>query len=125
MARRTLAELTTESYYGLALATARLQSAETSLSAAAAFEKITELLHNGGEVAQVDVTRAQLQVSQRRDDLEKAQSDESLAADSLRVLVGYDFTRPISSEVLPSLQPASGEIERVRHERRGMKRNHR
>ncbi len=113
VARRTLAELTTESYYGLALATARLQSAETSLAAAEEFEKITVLLHNGGEVAQVDVTRAQLQVSQRRDDLEKARSDASIAADALRVLVGYDFNRPISSEALPVQLPVSSVIERI------------
>jgi outer membrane protein len=113
VARRTLAELTTESYYGLALATARLQSAETSLAAAEEFEKITVLLHNGGEVAQVDVTRAQLQVSQRQDDLDKARSDASIAADALRVLVGYDFNRPISSEALSVQLPVSGEIERI------------
>jgi len=112
VARRTLAELTTESYYGLALATARLQSAETSLAAAEEFGKITALLFSGGEVAQVDVMRAQLQITQRRDDVEKAQSDASIAADALRVLVGYDFNRPITSEALPVQLPASGEIER-------------
>ena len=48
VARRVLAQATTETYYGLALATAERVSAEQNLSAAEEFETITSLLLSGG-----------------------------------------------------------------------------
>lgn len=113
VAKRALAQAAAESFYGLALATARRQSAEQSVTAAEDFEKITTMLYSGGEVAQVDVTRAQLQTTQKRDDLERARADESIAADALRVLIGYDFARPLSSVALSGQVPLVGEIERI------------
>jgi hypothetical protein len=77
-----------EAYYGLALANAQLRAAEQNLAAAEEFEHITSLLLSGGEVAAVDLTRAQLQTLTRRDELEKARANEAVAAGSLRVLVG-------------------------------------
>lgn len=113
VARRALIEATTEAFYGLSLATARRQSAELSLSAAQEFEKITDLLLRGGEVASVDLIRARLQTTQRQDELDRARADEAAAADSLRVLVGYDFARPISTGELGLQMPIAGEIERL------------
>jgi outer membrane protein TolC len=94
-AKRVLALAVVESYYGLALAIAQRQAAEGNLKAAEDFEHITSLLLSGGEVAPVDLTRAQLQTLARRDALEKARVDEQIAAGGLRVLVGYEFTQPI------------------------------
>ena len=110
-ARRALVEATDESYFGLALATARRLSAELNLSAAESFEKITGLLLNGGEVASVDLDRARLQTAQRQDELEQAKAAEEAAADALRALVAYDFTRPIAATELMNYAPESGNAE--------------
>ncbi|HEV7860492.1 MAG TPA: TolC family protein [Pyrinomonadaceae bacterium] len=113
VSRRALNQATVEAYYGLALATARRRTAEQNLSAAEEFERNTALLLSGGEVAPVDVTRAQLQTTQRRGELEQALADEALAADALRVLVGYDFAQPIQTTDLATGVPTDGEIERM------------
>ncbi|MBV9211675.1 MAG: TolC family protein, partial [Acidobacteria bacterium] len=81
VARSALRQATVEAYYGLALAAAQLRSAEQNLSAAQEFERITSLLLTGGEVAPVDLTRAQLQTVQRQGELEQARANESVAAD--------------------------------------------
>jgi outer membrane protein TolC len=112
IARRTLEQATIEAYYGLALAAAERRSAEQNLAAAQEFENITALLLSGGEVAPVDLTRAQLQTTQRLDELERARANESVAADALRVLVGYDFTRAIDTSDLMTFIPADGEVAR-------------
>jgi OMF family outer membrane factor len=113
VARRELRQATVEAYYGLALAVARRNSAEQNLAAAEEFERITALLLSGGEVAPVDLTRAQLQTTQRRDELERARADEAIATDALRVLVGYDFTKPIATVALSVTMPADGEIAQI------------
>src|SRR5262252_6169874 len=97
VARRALAQAVIESYYGLALATAQLRASEGNLAAAQEFERITSLLLSGGEVAPVDLTRAQLQTLTRRDEQQKAHANEEVAAGALRVLVGYEFARPIAT----------------------------
>lgn len=112
VARRTVESATIEAYYGLALATAGRRSAEQNLAAALEFEQVTSLLLGGGEVAPVDLTRAQLQTTQRRDELERARANEAVAADSLRVLVGYDFARPLDASDLLTLIPAADEVAR-------------
>ncbi len=109
VARRALAQAVIEAYYGLALATAGRTAAEGNLAAAEEFERITALLLSGGEVAPVDLTRAQLQTIARRDELEKARVNEEVAAGSLRVLVGYDFARPISTTDLALALPTDSE----------------
>jgi outer membrane protein TolC len=113
IARRALQQATVEAYYGLALASAERQSAEQNLAAAQEFERITSLLLSGGEVAPVDQIRARLQTVQRRDELERARANESVAADALRVLIGYDSTRAITTKDLTTLVPADGEVERI------------
>src|SRR5262245_61064824 len=112
IARRALIEAVDESYFGYALSTAKRRSSELSLTAAEEFAHITVLMFNAGEVAQVDVTRARLQVASRRDELEQARASESVAAGGLRVLVGYDFTRPIDLVDLTSTPPDAAEIDR-------------
>lgn len=110
VARRALIQVVNETYYGLALAAARRRSAELSLAAAEEFEKITELMFNAGEVAQVDLTRARLQIATRNDELEQARAAEIVAADSLRVFVGYDFNTPIATTDLTIAPPDVNEL---------------
>jgi outer membrane protein TolC len=114
VARRALAQAVIDAYYGLALATAQRGAAEQNLAAAEEFERITSLLLSGGEVASVDLTRAQLQTLGRRDELERARANEAVAAGSLRVLVGYEFTQPISTTDLATAAPVDSEFLRYR-----------
>jgi outer membrane protein TolC len=114
VAKRALAQSVIETYYDLALAIAQRRAAEGNLSAAEEFEHITALLLSGGEVAAVDLTRAQLQTIQRRDELERARVTEDVAAGSLRVFVGYDFNRPISTTELELALPTDSEYEQFK-----------
>ena len=114
VARRALAQAAIEAYYGLALATAQRNAAELNLTAAEEFERITSLLFEGGEVASVDLTRAQLQTIARRDELERARANEEVAAGSLRVLVGYDFADPISTTDLALAAPVDSEFQQFK-----------
>jgi outer membrane protein len=114
VARRALVQAVIETYYGLALATAQRGAAEQNLLAAEEFERITSLLLSGGEVASVDLTRAQLQTIGRRDELERAKANEAVAAGSLRILVGYDFTRPISTTDLALAAPGDAEFQQFK-----------
>jgi outer membrane protein TolC len=112
VAQRALRQATVEAYYGLALTTAQRRAAEQNLAAAREFEHITSLLLSGGEVAPVDLTRAQLQTNQREGELEQARAAEEVAAAALRVFVGYEQARAIASADLSTLTPAPGEVER-------------
>ncbi|MDT7778830.1 MAG: hypothetical protein QOC99_1342 [Acidobacteriota bacterium] len=112
VARRALNQATVEAYYGLALASAQTRAAEQNLEAAQEFEHITSLLLTGGEVAPVDLTRAELQTNQREGELEQARAGEAVAADALRVFVGYERARAIATADLSTLVPADGEVER-------------
>ena len=114
VARRALTQAVLEAYYGLALATAQRGAAEQNLLAAEEFERITSLLLSGGEVASVDLTRAQLQTIGRRDELERAKANETVAAGALRVLVGYEFTRPISTTDLALAAPVDAEAQQLK-----------
>jgi outer membrane protein TolC len=113
VARRALARAVVESYYGLALASAQSRAAEQNLTAAEEFERVTSLLLTAGEVAPVDLTRAQLQTIARRDELEKARANEAVAAGSLRVLIGYDFLTPVSTTDLTIALPVDDELSRL------------
>ncbi|MDX6499727.1 MAG: hypothetical protein QOG23_2987 [Blastocatellia bacterium] len=112
VARRALAQGVLEAYYGLALATAQRRAAEGNLAAAEEFEHITSLLLSGGEIPQVDITRAQLQTLTRRDELERARVNEEVAAGSLRILIGYDFLRPVSVSDLALALPIDSDFQR-------------
>ena len=116
VARRALIEATEEAYYALAVTTARRRSAEQSLAAAEEFERITGLLVTGGEVAQVDLLRARLQTSARRDELEQARSNEAATTDSLRVLLGYGMTVPVAVADLLTNLPDASELQKFTEE---------
>ena len=114
VAKHALAQAVIEGYYGLSLAMAQRQAAEGNLKAAEEFEHITSLLMSGGEVAPVDLTRAQLQTLKRRDELAQALANEQIAAGALRVLVGYEFTRPITTTDLALAIPTDAEYQQFR-----------
>jgi outer membrane protein len=111
VARRALAQALIDAYYGLALASAQRRAAEGHLAAAEEFEHITSLLLSGGEVAAVDLTRAQLQTLTRRDEFERARTNEEIAAAGLRVLIGYEFTKPLSTTDLELALPNDSEYQ--------------
>jgi outer membrane protein TolC len=108
-----LIEATEEAYYGLALASERRLAAEQNVAAAEEFERTTALQVSGGEAAPVDQIRARLQTTTRRDELEQAKANEAVAADSLRVLIGYDFTQSVTTTELLQNVPVAGEIEQL------------
>ena len=112
VARRNLVSATEEAYYGLALAAERRVAAEHNVAAAAEFERTIALQVSGGEAAPIDQVRARLQTTVRRDELEQARAAEAVTADSLRVLIGYDFTQPIQNKELLLDVPEPGEFER-------------
>ena len=110
IARRELLRGLREAYFGLALATAKRRSAEEALGAAEEFERVTALQHEGGEVPEVDAIRARLQTAQRRDDLEQARVQETIAAAALRILVGYKPAEALSVSALTPA-PSAADLE--------------
>lgn len=112
IARRTLIQAVDDAYYGMALATAKRRSSELSLATTEELARITQLMFSGGEVAEVDVIRARLQVAARRDELDQARVTETVAAGGLRVLVGYNFAAPIEVLDLTSALPDTAAIDR-------------
>jgi outer membrane protein TolC len=114
VARRALNQAVVEAYYGEALAIAQLHAAEQNLRAAEEFEHITSLLVSGGEVAPVDLTRAQLQTTARRDELEIARANEAVSSGALRVLIGYDFTRPFLTSDLLLAVPVDAQFQQFK-----------
>lgn len=108
--RRNLLLATIENYYGLAVSTARRIAAEANLNASTEFENITTLLEQAGEVAQVDLVRARLGTTARRDELERARAAEDIAAEALRVLIGYDLEQPLAVPELSVERPDTTEI---------------
>lgn len=111
VARRDLINAVQDAYLNLALTTLKRRGAEANLKAAQDFEGYQKLQLDAGEIAPVDLTRARLQSSTRADELEQAKTAESVAADSLRVLIGYDFTTPVAAEDLLVQMPVNNEIE--------------
>jgi len=71
---------------------------------------------SGGEVAPVDLTRAQLQTLKRRDEVEQALANEQIAAGALRLLVGYEFSRPILTTDLAIAIPLDSEYQQFKAE---------
>ncbi len=111
VAKRDLAVAVTDAYYNLALSTLRRRGAEMNLQTAREFENNLKLQLDAGEVAPVDLIRARLQTSLRRDELEQARANEAVNADSLRVFIGYDFSAPVAAEDLLVQLPQAGEID--------------
>jgi multidrug efflux system outer membrane protein len=101
IARRAFLRGVNQAYYDAALATAKRQAAELSLTAAEEFEHITDLNHRAGEVPEIDVIRARLQTATRRDEFELARQAEIVANATLGTLLGYGITRAPVIDALP------------------------
>ena len=112
VAKRDLIQAVNDAYFNLALSTAKRRGAETNLAAAQDFENNTKLNVDAGEVAPVDLVRARLQTAARRDELEQAKTEETVNADTLRFLIGYEFSRPVGVTDLLTQTPVDGEIDR-------------
>jgi outer membrane protein TolC len=94
VARRGLAAAVTGAYYGLALARGKREVAEQVLQSALDFEHTTELMFEGGEVAELDTVKATVDVTARRDELLQARAAEVEAAETLNALTGIPFGTP-------------------------------
>ena len=112
VARRELLRGVRESYFGLALATAKRRAAEESLAAAEEFERVTRLQQEYGEVPEVDLIRARLQTAQRRDDVEQARVQEAIAGAALGALAGYPSTDTLTVTSLTA-EPSLTDIQRL------------
>ena len=109
--RRNLVFAVQDSYLSFALATARRRSAEQNLQSAQQFEANTKLLLDAGEVAPVDLVRARLQTSQRQDELEQSKANDIVAANALKVLIGYNESQIFATEDLLIQVPNDTEVE--------------
>ena len=113
VARRNLVAALNETYLNLGLASLKKRAAEENLRVAVDFENLTKLLAEGGEIPPIDAVRAEVQTAARRDELAQAELAEQQAADSLRVFIGYDYSRPVSVTDLLMDVPAPTEIEQL------------
>ena len=112
VARRDLIQAVNDAYFSLELSAAKRRGAETNLAAAQDFENNTKLNIEAGEAAPVDLVRSRLQTAARRDELEQANAEETVNADALRFLIGYDFARSVAVTDLLTQTPVGGEIDR-------------
>jgi outer membrane protein TolC len=110
IASRGLVVTVVQSYYAAAAAGKKLEAAQKGADEGERFLKTTEDLEHGGEVAHSDVIKAELQVNDRRRQLEEAKLTLLNARLDLAVLVFQDFndnfelTEPLHAPVqLPSI----------------------
>ena len=85
IARRGLIATVVSAYYGLIAAQRHLANAQTALKEAQQFFDITQKQERGGEVARADVVKADLNVEQRKRDLQEAQLNVEKARINLGV----------------------------------------
>ena len=91
IASRGLVVTVVQSYYSLAAAQQKLQSAQKASEEGNRFFKLTQDLQGGGEVAHSDVIKAELQMNDRRRQLQEAQLMFLNARLDLAVLLFPDF----------------------------------
>lgn len=91
VAARGLVVTVVQNYYAVAAAQQKLDSAQRTASEGEQFFKTTQALEQGGEVAHSDVIKAELQLQERRRQLQEAQLALLNARLNLAVLVFKDF----------------------------------
>ena len=116
IARRALLQAVDDAYFAVSLGAARRQAAGNNLETAKAFVELTKKLVVGGEVAQVDLLRAELQLNGRVDDLEQAKAAEEIALVNLRLLIGYDASQKIRTLDLLATTPLPADTEGINAE---------
>jgi len=107
VAGRGLNATVIQDYYGIAAAERKLKNAQTSLAEAQRFLDITEKQERGGEAAHADVIKAQLQMVQRRRDVEDAKLAAEKAKIALAVLMfpalelNYEIVDDLAEAAVP------------------------
>jgi outer membrane protein len=91
IASRGLVVTVVQGYYSLAAAQQKLQAAQKASEEGSRFFKLTQDLQGGGEVAHTDVIKAELQMNDRRRQLQEAQLAFLNARLDLAVLLFPDF----------------------------------
>lgn len=91
IATRGLVSTVMQDYYAIVTAGRKSGNAKTALDEARHFLDISEKLEKGGEVAHLDVIKAQLQVQQRERDLQDSQLLIEKTKIALAVLIFPDF----------------------------------
>jgi outer membrane protein TolC len=91
IASRGLVVTVVQSYYAVAAAQQKLQSAQKTADEGDRFLKLTQDLERGGEVAHSDVIKAELQMQERRRQLQEAQLALLNSRLDLAVLIFPDF----------------------------------
>lgn len=110
IAKRDLIRAIDEAYYGLGFAVAQKQAAELNLQAAIDFEKTTKLLVEGGEIPPVDLVKAQIQTTTRRDELEQAKIIVSASENNLKLYLNFAETQTVAVEELQTEVPMPSEL---------------
>lgn len=88
---RGLVVTVVQSYYGLAAAQKKLEATQKSADEGENFFKLTQQLEQGGEVAHADVIKGELQLNERRRQLQEAKLTVLNARLDLAVLLFPDF----------------------------------
>jgi outer membrane protein TolC len=91
IASRGLVVTVVQSYFGVLAAQSRLDLAQKTATEGEQFLKLTQDLEHGGEVAHSDVIKAELQMRERRRQLQEAQLAVLNARLDLAVLIFPDF----------------------------------
>ena len=91
IASRGLVVTVVQSYYSVAAAQLKLQSSQRAAEEGDRFFKLAQDLENGGEVAHSDVIKAELQMQERRRQMQEAQLGLLNARLDLAVLIFQDF----------------------------------
>ncbi|MEZ5425772.1 MAG: TolC family protein [Pyrinomonadaceae bacterium] len=110
IARRDLIRATEEAYFGLAFAIAGKNAAQLNLETAQNFEKVTKLLVDGGEIPPVDLIKAQIQTTTRRDELEQARILLAISENNLKVYLNLDQSTPVAVEDFQVEMPLPDEL---------------
>jgi len=92
IAARGLVVTVVQDYFRFAAAQSKLEIAQRSAAQGEEFFKLTGQLEKGGEVAHSDVIRSELQIQDRRKQLQEAQLEVLNAKLELAVLIFPDFT---------------------------------
>ncbi len=92
VASRGLKATVVQDYYAIVAAARVFRNAQTSVAEAQRFFEITQQLQRGGEAAQADVIKAQINLQTRQRELQEAEVAVEKAKIALGVLMFPDFT---------------------------------
>jgi outer membrane protein TolC len=114
VAARGLVVTVVQAYYGHVVAQRKYATAQQAVSEAQRFLEISQKLEKGGEVANSDVLKAQIQYQQRQRDLQEAQLEMSKTHLDLAVLLFADFNENftvVDDLRLPAPVPTYQEVQ--------------